>query len=128
LFISIQRSIEEQFEFLQARWINDEARPKSPSGNDMIVGQNQTPRDGVRRAVLFGEGLQIAQVQAPRQFVIPTGGGYFFVPSLPALRRVIVPEQRNQIVASAVVKPSAKSGGEGGKKKPRPSSGRPKAK
>lgn len=65
LFLSIQTSIEEQFEFLQARWMNDNSRPKAPSGNDMIVGQNQATRDSVRRAVVFGKGLQIAQVEAP---------------------------------------------------------------
>jgi Dyp-type peroxidase family len=89
LFLSIQTSIEEQFEFLQARWINDSARPKAPSGNDMIVGQNEAASAGVRRATLVGGGLQSAVVEAPQQFVTPTGGGYFFVPSLSALRGVL---------------------------------------
>jgi Dyp-type peroxidase family len=91
LFLSIQSSIEEQFEFLQARWMNDENRPKAPSGNDMIVGQNAPTADGTRRCILFGSGLTQAQVQAPDQFVTPTGGGYFFVPSRSALRTVIAP-------------------------------------
>jgi hypothetical protein len=30
LFLSIQASIEDQFEFLMSRWINDPARPKTP--------------------------------------------------------------------------------------------------
>jgi Dyp-type peroxidase family len=93
LFLSIQTSIEEQFEFLQARWINDPARPKAPSGNDMIVGQNEAASDGVRRAVLFGGGLQSAVVAAPEQFVIPTGGGYFFIPALSALRNVLTVDE-----------------------------------
>jgi hypothetical protein len=33
--------------------------------------------------------LQQEEVSAAGQFVIPTGGGYFFVPSLSALREVI---------------------------------------
>ena len=89
LFLSIQSSIEEQFEFLQARWINDDSRPKAPSGNDMIVGQNAPTTDGVRRCLLFGNGLQQAQVEAAKQFVTASGGGYFFVPSLTTLRQVI---------------------------------------
>jgi Dyp-type peroxidase family len=91
LFLSIQSSIEEQFEFLQARWMNDQNRPKAPSGNDMIVGQNAPTDDGTRRCTLFGSGLTQAQVQADEQFVIPTGGGYFFIPSRSALSTVIAP-------------------------------------
>ena len=89
LFLGIQSSIEEQFEFLQARWINDEARPKAPSGNDMVVGQNTPARDGVRRCSLFGGGFAQAEVRAAGQFVTPSGGGYFFVPSLSALAGVL---------------------------------------
>jgi Dyp-type peroxidase family len=89
LFLSIQSSIEEQFEFLQARWMNDDTRPKMPAGNDMLVGQNAAAPDGVRRCVLFGAGLAQAEVRAPKQWVIPTGGGYFFVPSIEALREVL---------------------------------------
>jgi Dyp-type peroxidase family len=101
LFLSIQTSIEEQFEFLQARWMNDEVRPKAPSGNDLIVGQNAAARDGVRRAVVFGDRLQMAEVRLPAQYVIPTGGGYFFVPSLSTLRHVIAPAPRTRAAEPA---------------------------
>jgi Dyp-type peroxidase family len=94
LFLSIQASIEEQFEFLQARWINNRARPRGPGGHDMIVGQNAATKDGVRRCHLFGTELQTAEVRANRQFVVPTGGGYFVIPSLSAIRTVIAPTQR----------------------------------
>ena len=89
LFLSIQTSIEGQFEFLQARWANDPSRPKMPGGNDMVIGQNAAAADGVRRCTIFGSGLQQAEVRTPTQWVIPTGGGYFFVPSISALRDVI---------------------------------------
>jgi Dyp-type peroxidase family len=116
LFLSIQTSIEEQFEFLQARWMNDEARPKAPSGSDMLVGQNAAARDGVRRAVVFGKGLQAAEVRLPAQYVIPTGGGYFFTPSLSALRTVIAPTGRPAAREAAAPRgPAAKP-----KPKPRP--------
>jgi Dyp-type peroxidase family len=107
LFLSIQTSIEEQFEFLQARWMNDEARPKAPSGNDMIVGQNAAARDGVRRATVFGKGLQTAEVRMPKQYVIATGGGYFFVPSLSALRTVIAPPPRAEAAKVATRRKAA---------------------
>jgi Dyp-type peroxidase family len=89
LFLSIQTSIEGQFEFLQARWANDPSRPKMPGGHDMVIGQNAAARDGVRRCAIFGSGLQQAEVRATSQWVVPTGGGYFFVPSISALRDVI---------------------------------------
>jgi Dyp-type peroxidase family len=88
MFLSIQSSIEDQFEFLSARWINDDARPKA-GGHDMLVGQNAATPDGVRRCTLVGAGLQEERVTAERQWVIPTGGGYFFVPSMTALREVL---------------------------------------
>ena len=89
LFLSIQSSIEDQFEFLMARWANDSSRPKTPGGNDMIIGQNSPVPDGIRRCTIFGSGLQQAELSAASQWVIPTGGGYFFVPSIAALREVI---------------------------------------
>ena len=91
LFLSIQTSIEDQFEFLQARWINNPSRPRGPGGHDMIVGQNAVAPDGVRRCHLFGAQLQAGEVRASTQFVVPTGGSYFFVPSLSALLNVIAP-------------------------------------
>lgn len=89
LFLSIQASIEQQFEFLSARWMNDDARPKLPGGNDMLVGQNAAAPGGVRRCTLFGAQLQQERISTERQWVVPTGGGYFFVPSLAALREVL---------------------------------------
>ena len=92
LFLSIQSSIEEQFEFLQARWINNRARPRGPGGHDMIVGQNARPRMACGDVISSVPQLQSGEVTARRQFVVPTGGGYFFVPSLNALRTVIAPD------------------------------------
>jgi Dyp-type peroxidase family len=89
LFLSIQASIVGQFEFLQARWANDPSRPKMPGGNDMVIGQNAAAQNGVRRCAIFGSGLEQAEVRAAKQWVMPTGGGYFFVPSISALREVI---------------------------------------
>jgi Dyp-type peroxidase family len=89
LFVSIQASIEDQFEFLQARWMNDDSRPKMPGGNDMIVGQNAPAVGGKRRCTLISPTLQVQDVSTPDQWVVPTGGGYFFVPSITAMRDVL---------------------------------------
>jgi len=65
-------------------------RPKMPGGHDMLIGQNGQEGEGrVRRCTLFGKGLQQAEVETNMEWVIPTGGGYFFVPAISALRDVI---------------------------------------
>jgi hypothetical protein len=66
------------------------ARPKMPGGHDMFVGQNgAVGEDRERRCVIFGADTQQAEIRTAQQWIIPTGGGYFFVPSIPALRNVL---------------------------------------
>lgn len=90
LFLCIQSSIEAQFEFLVARWMGDAARPKMPGGHDIFIGQNADPGEGrIRRCTIFAKGLQQAQIATKAEWVIPTGGEYFFLPSIRALRQVL---------------------------------------
>jgi hypothetical protein len=90
LFLSIQASIEDQFEFLTVRWMGDPSRPKMPGGHDLLVGQNNAPGENrVRRCVLFGSAVQQSVVSTDAQWIVPTGGAYLFVPSLSAIREVL---------------------------------------
>jgi hypothetical protein len=90
LFLSIQASIEEQFEFLSARWMNDPSRPKTPGGHDILVGQNDAATDNPeRRCIIFGAENQQAEISTRQEWIIPTGGEYLFVPSIPTLRNVL---------------------------------------
>jgi deferrochelatase/peroxidase EfeB len=90
LFLGIQASIDDQFVFLSARWMGDPTRPKSPGGHDLLVGQNDTDGEQrVRKCVIFGSGVQQSTIATNAEWVVPTGGGYFFVPSIGALRKVI---------------------------------------
>jgi deferrochelatase/peroxidase EfeB len=59
LFLSVQASIKDQFEFLCARWANDPSRPKMPGGHDFVIGQNGAP-DGQRKrsCIMFGSDLK----------------------------------------------------------------------
>jgi hypothetical protein len=38
---------------------------------------------------IFGSGNQQASVATAAQWIVPTGGGYFFVPSISALTKVL---------------------------------------
>jgi Dyp-type peroxidase family len=90
LFLCIQSSIEDQFEFLCSRWANDPARPKMPGGHDFVIGQNSAPGEQqVRKCALFGADFAAEEVSTDKQWVIPTGGGYFFLPSIRTLRNVL---------------------------------------
>lgn len=114
-FLAYQTSIEDQFEFITKNWINnpDFKEPSDPAvnppnppnprednergGHDPIIGQNNRPgknrireftiaftdnagnRTAVRVNTDDGKGKGI-------DWVIPTGGGFFFSPSIRALQ------------------------------------------
>jgi Dyp-type peroxidase family len=97
LFVSYQTSIERQFEFLNTRWMSSPVNPRGPSGHDMVVGQNGQPGQGRERScVLFGSGHEQATVSTAKDFVLPTGGGYFFSPSISAVRDVLAASPRRR--------------------------------
>lgn len=90
LFVSYQASIADQFEFLCTSWMGSPTNPRSPSGFDMVIGENGYPgEDRNRQCVLFGAGAAQGTVSTDSDFVIPTGGGYFFSPSIGALRDLL---------------------------------------
>ncbi len=94
LFLSYQASIHNQFELSCQNWMNQLNQPESGTmGFDMVVGQtNQGTPQRVRSCVLkssSGSSVTLStQTFDPKDWVIPTGGGYFFAPSLSALRDV----------------------------------------
>lgn len=89
MFLSYQASIVDQFEFLNTAWMNDPVAPRSPGGHDQLIGQNGQPgQDRVRTATIF-QPPNVGTVTATTDVVIPTGGGYYFTPSISALRDVL---------------------------------------
>jgi len=103
LFLSYQASIENQFEFLSKNWMNRSDKPTnapSPnnydSGYDMLIGQNGS--GGRKRFGTFQinrnsnviEGQVKTDGLSILDWVIPTGGGYFFSPSIKSLKSFFV--------------------------------------
>lgn len=89
MFLSYQASIVVQFEFLHTVWMGDPVAPRSPSGHDLVVGQNGEPGADRKRSCVIVKPPVIGTVVADRDVVIPTAGGYFFTPSISALRDVL---------------------------------------
>ena len=80
-FLCYQTSIVDQFEILQSDWANSVDNPK-PHGVDLVIGQATGAAREVELVTTAG-GSQV--VSTAQQFVVATGGGYFFAPSLSAL-------------------------------------------
>lgn len=83
-FFALNASIRRQFELIQVQWCNDETFNGLVDNKDPIIGDNDgegymtIPRPAGRRRLL----------NLPR-FVETRGGGYFFMPSMTALRYLV---------------------------------------
>ena len=83
LFIAVGSSIDDQFEFIQQLWIQDGEFADQDNDRDPICGDHdgemgRMKLPGMNRPFIFGL----------KNFVRLMGGGYFFMPSISALRRL----------------------------------------
>ena len=81
LFVAYQTSLEEQFEFLMT--INRPNMPRFGAGEDPILSQNPV------RAFHLQIGGADETVSIPNPFIIPTGGEYFFCPSISFFKDIL---------------------------------------
>ena len=94
MFVCYQTSVKDQFEFILEFLVNNPTFPPASqghAGHDPILGQASGP-DRTRQFggahVNYPTGPVGARLQLPSDFIIPTGGGYFFVPSVSTLAKV----------------------------------------
>ncbi len=97
MFVCYQTSIVSQFEFIQISWVNNanfvfgkvhaDGSAVEP-GPDPIINQNNLAGENSIDEVVpnYPSGSVIKRLTLPQHFVVPTGGAYFFVPSISALQ------------------------------------------
>jgi hypothetical protein len=76
MFICYGSTIEDQFEFLTRRWSNSPIQPNF-GGHDPVIGQRDE-RGSRERYIDFPTAGGIRRIKLTSEWVIPTGGGYFF--------------------------------------------------
>jgi Dyp-type peroxidase family len=92
MFLSYQASIENQFEFLTNHWTNADKQPRA-GGHDPVIGQHRDQEGNrIRQVEIQGNDGSTEVINIPLEWVTPTGGGYFFAPSLSALKTVLSAE------------------------------------
>ena len=89
LFVAYMTSITDQFEFVIKNWVNNPDFKEPGVGVDPLLGQSQGAGGGRRRTFSVRVRGRDNQLKAPEDWVIPTGGGYFFSPSICALKNVL---------------------------------------
>jgi len=101
MFVCYQASIGRQFEFIQSRYsdnpdfVGGKRRPDDRSpvvpGFDPIIGQAAGGGARVMDEPVpnYPAGNRRTVLDMPEQFVIVTASGYFFMPSIPALRTLL---------------------------------------
>ena len=84
MFLCYGATIEDQFEFLTRRWSNLPNQPND-GGHDPVIGQRDSRGARERFIDVPTADGSTARITIERDWVVPTGGGYFFAPPISAL-------------------------------------------
>lgn len=87
VFVCYASTIEDQFEFLTRRWADSPIQPNF-GGHDPIIGQRDS-RGNRTRFIDVPTPAGPRRVHIKKEWVIPTGGGYFFSPPIEAIAGVL---------------------------------------
>ena len=85
LFLAYQTSIVNHFEFVTENWVNDPNFKDTGSGFDPILGQNNGDPNRKREFKVINPAGQAKNMTTTADWVVPSGGEYFFAPSISAL-------------------------------------------
>ncbi len=88
LFMSFQKSIENQFEFIQKNWVNNVDFPNIGNGLDPIIGQDGNGNISEGKFAKVYNSKSSLQSETFNSFVNFKGGEYFFAPSIPFLKEL----------------------------------------
>jgi Dyp-type peroxidase family len=88
LFLAYQTSIHDHFEFVTENWVNKPNFKDTNSGFDPVLGQNNAAgANRQRQFTVIDPAGKTRVLQTTADWVIPSGGGYFFAPSISALHK-----------------------------------------